>query len=117
MKIVMMGSGGVGGYYGARLQQAGHQVTFVARGLHAETMRRSGLRIRSELGDAELRVKVVDDPAQAGPAALVVVAVKLWDTEETARAVARVPGAAAVSLHNGVAQDEVLAAAVRRAPL
>jgi len=42
MKIVMMGSGGVGGYYGARLQQAGHQVTFVARGAHAETMRGAG---------------------------------------------------------------------------
>jgi 2-dehydropantoate 2-reductase len=114
MKIVMMGSGGVGGYYGARLQQAGHQVTFVARGAHAEAMRRSGLRIRSELGDAELRVKVVEDPAQAGPSDLVVVAVKLWDTEETARAVARVPGAAAVSLQNGVDKDEVLAAAIGR---
>jgi len=114
MKIVMMGSGGVGGYYGARLQQAGHQVTFVARGAHAETMRGSGLRIRSELGDAELRVKVVDDPARAGPADLVVVAVKLWDTEETARAVARVPGVVAVSLQNGVDKDEILAAAIGR---
>ena len=59
-------------------------------------------------------MKVVDDPAQAGPADLVVVAVKLWDTEETARAVARVPGAAAVSLQNGVDKDEVLAAAIGR---
>ncbi|HMC34105.1 MAG: hypothetical protein AUG04_08330 [Deltaproteobacteria bacterium 13_1_20CM_2_69_21] len=114
MKIVMMGSGGVGGYYGARLQQAGHQVAFVARGAHAEAMRKSGLRIRSELGDAELRVRVVDDPAQAGPADLVVVAVKLWDTEDAARAVARVPGAAAVSLQNGVDKDEVLAGAIGR---
>src|SRR5437899_2851305 len=107
-------SGGVGGYYGARLQQAGHQVAFVARGAHAEAMRKSGLRIRSELGDAELRVRVVDDPAQAGPADLVVVAVKLWDTEDAARAAARVPGAAAVSLQNGVDKDEVLAGAIGR---
>ena len=59
MKFVMMGSGGVGGYYGARLQQAGHQVVFVARGAHAEAMRKGGLRIRSDLGDAALPVNVV----------------------------------------------------------
>src|SRR5438105_13127514 len=111
MKFVMMGSGGVGGYYGARLQQAGHQVVFVARGAHAEAMRKGGLRIRSELGDAALPVNVVDDPAQAGPADLVVVAVKLWDTENAARAVARVPDAAVVSFQNGVDKDDGLAAA------
>ncbi len=114
MKIVMMGSGGVGGYYGARLQQAGHEVSFVARGAHAEAMRRSGLRIRSELGDAELKVRVLDDPAAAGPSDLVVVAVKLWDTGSAARAVARVPRAAVVSLQNGVDKDDVLAGAVGR---
>ncbi len=114
MKIVMMGSGGVGGYYGARLQQAGHEVSFVARGAHAEAMRRSGLRIRSELGDAELKVRVLDDPAAAGPSDLVVVAVKLWDTGSAARAVARVPRADVVSLQNGVDKDEVLAGAVGR---
>ncbi|HET9752129.1 MAG TPA: 2-dehydropantoate 2-reductase, partial [Myxococcales bacterium] len=114
MKFVMMGSGGVGGYYGARLQQAGHEVAFVARGAHAEAMRRSGLRIRSELGDAELRVTVLDQPAQAGRADLVVVAVKLWDTETAARAVAGLRGAAVVSLQNGVDKDDVLVAAVGR---
>ena len=114
MKFVMMGSGGVGGYYGARLQQAGHQVAFVARGAHAEAMRKSGLRIRSELGDAVLPVNVIADPSQAGAADLVVIAVKLWDTEEAARAAARVPGAAAVSLQNGVDKDDVLAAALGR---
>ena len=110
----MMGSGGVGGYYGARLVQAGHDVAFVARGAHAAAMREQGLRIRSELGDAQVRAKVLDDPAQAGAAELVVIAVKLWDTEEAARAVARVPGAAVVSLQNGVDKDEVLAAALGR---
>src|SRR3989442_8742768 len=105
MKIVMMGSGGVGGYYGARLQQAGHQVAFVARGAHAEAMRKSGLRIRSELGDAELRVRVVDDPAQAGPADLVGVAGEWWETEDAARAAARVPRAAALSMPKRVEQE------------
>jgi len=114
MKIVMMGSGGVGGYYGARLQQAGHEVAFVARGAHAEAMRKNGLRIRSELGDAQLSVRVLEDPAQAGAADLVVIAVKLWDTEDAARAVARVPRAAVVSLQNGVDKDEVLAGALGR---
>jgi len=114
MKIVMMGSGGVGGYYGARLQQAGHEVAFVARGAHAEAMRKNGLRIRSELGDAQLSVRVLEDPAQAGPADLAVIAVKLWDTEDAARAVARVPRAAVVSLQNGVDKDEVLAGALGR---
>jgi 2-dehydropantoate 2-reductase len=114
MKIVMMGSGGVGGYYGARLLQAGHEVAFVARGAHAQAMRKKGLRIRSEMGDAHLSVRVIDDPAQAGPTDLAVIAVKLWDTEEAARAVARVPGAAVVSLQNGVDKDEALAAAVGR---
>ena len=114
MKIVMMGSGGVGGYYGARLQQAGHEVAFVARGAHAEAMRKNGLRIRSDLGDAQVSVRVLEDPAQAGPADLAVIAVKLWDTEEAARAVARVPRAAVVSLQNGVDKDEVLAGALGR---
>jgi 2-dehydropantoate 2-reductase len=114
MKIVMMGSGGVGGYYGARLQQAGHEVAFVARGAHAEAMRKNGLRIRSELGDAHLTVRVLEDPAQAGAADLAVIAVKLWDTEDTARAVARVPQAAVVSLQNGVDKDEVLVSVLGR---
>jgi 2-dehydropantoate 2-reductase len=114
MKIVMMGSGGVGGYYGARLQQAGHEVAFVARGAHAEAMRKNGLRIRSELGDAHLNVRVLEDPAQAGAADLAVIAVKLWDTEDAARAVARVPRAAVLSLQNGVDKDEVLAGALGR---
>jgi 2-dehydropantoate 2-reductase len=104
----------VGGYYGARLQQAGHEVAFVARGAHAEAMRKNGLRIRSELGDAQLSVRVLEDPAQAGPADLAVIAVKLWDTEAAARAVARVPRAAVVSLQNGVDKDEVLAGALGR---
>jgi 2-dehydropantoate 2-reductase len=76
-------------------------------------MRRSGLRIRSELGDAQLQVRVVDDPAQAGGADLIVLAVKLWDTEAAARAIARVPGAA-VSLQNGVDKDDVLVKALGR---
>ena len=115
MKIVMMGSGGVGGYYGARLLQAGHDVSFVARGAHADAMRRNGLRIRSELGDAHVEpARVVEDPGEAGPADAVIVAVKLWDSEAAAKAIAPIVKGIVVSLQNGVDKDEVLAKAVGR---
>lgn len=115
MKVVMMGSGGVGGYYGARLAQAGHEVVFVARGAHASAIRSGGLRVKSELGDALIApARVVEDPAQAGAADLIVVAVKLWDSESAAAALAPIAGAgtAVVSLQNGVDKDDVLAAAL-----
>ena len=64
MKFTVMGAGGVGGYFGARLAAAGHEVAFVARGRHLEAMRENGLAVRSELGDVELRpVRASDDPA------------------------------------------------------
>jgi 2-dehydropantoate 2-reductase len=115
MKIVMMGSGGVGGYYGARLAQAGNEVTFVARGPHLQAIRRSGLRVKSELGDAHVQpARAVEDPAQAGPADAIVVSVKLWDLESAAQAIRPLVGAqtVVVSLQNGVDKDDVLARAV-----
>jgi 2-dehydropantoate 2-reductase len=115
MKIVMMGSGGVGGYYGARLAQAGHEVTFVARGAHLQAIRRSGLRVKSELGDAQVQpARAVEDPAQAGAADAIVVAVKLWDLDGAAQAIRPIVGAQTivVSLQNGVDKDDVLARAV-----
>jgi 2-dehydropantoate 2-reductase len=115
MKILMMGSGGVGGYYGARFAQTGHEVTFVARGAHAHAIREQGLRVRSELGDVHLRpARVVEDPAEAGTADLAVVAVKLWDSEAAARAIVPAVGPATtvLSLQNGVDKDEVMARAV-----
>ncbi len=117
MKFVMMGSGGVGGYYGARLAQAGHEVTFVARGAHAEAIRRDGLRVRSELGDAQIKpARVVESPAEAGSADAVIVAVKLWDSESAAQAVKPIVGAQTivVSLQNGIDKDDVLSTALGR---
>src|SRR2546430_2690057 len=82
----MMGSGGVGGYYGARLAQAGEDVVFIARGAHAKAMREKGLSIKSETGDAVIKpVSVKEDPAQAGVADVIVVAVKLWGSESAAQ--------------------------------
>ena len=79
-----MGAGGVGGYFGARLQQAGHEVSFFARGRHLEALRKDGLAVESPHGHAHLRVRVFADPAEAGVADVVLFAVKLWDTESAA---------------------------------
>ncbi|HYH43510.1 MAG TPA: 2-dehydropantoate 2-reductase, partial [Burkholderiales bacterium] len=112
MKILVMGSGGVGGFYGGRLANTGCDVTFVARGAHLAAMRENGLTIESPAhGDIHIpRVKVCEDPASAGVVDLVLIAVKLWDTESAARAVkpAVGPHTAVLSLQNGVIKDVIL---------
>jgi len=79
-----MGAGGVGGYFGARLAQAGEDVVFFARGRHLEALRKSGLTLKSTHGDARLDVKVFEKPADTAPVDVVMFAVKLWDTESAA---------------------------------
>lgn len=111
MRIVVMGTGGIGGYFGARLAQGGSEVTFIARGAHLAAIRENGLRVASDLGDIHLpNPKVRENPAEAGPADLVLLGVKLWDTEAAARALKPLTdaGAAIVSFQNGVQKDEVL---------
>src|SRR5205823_12860441 len=86
MRIAIMGSGAVGGYFGARLAAGGSDVTFLARGAHLAAMRERGLTVESPLGDIRLaQVKAGDNPQAIGPVDLVIVAVKLWDTEQAAR--------------------------------
>jgi hypothetical protein len=81
MRIAIMGSGGVGGYFGARLAQAGCEVAFIARGEHLAALRERGLVVESQLGDVYLpRVRATDNPTGLGPVDLVLIAVKLWDT-------------------------------------
>ena len=111
MKIVVMGSGGVGGYFGARLAASGADVTFIARGEHLATMRRDGLKVLSANGDSILKpVKVTDDPVNIGPADLVMISVKLWSTEDAARAIAPLmgPNSTVVSWQNGVVAEDIL---------
>jgi 2-dehydropantoate 2-reductase len=111
MRIVIMGAGGLGGYFGARLAAAGNDVAFVARGAHLAAIRADGLRVESALGDLHLRdVVITDDPAELAPADVVIIAVKLWDTDAAARAVKPLlrPGTAVVSFQNGVGKDEAL---------
>ena len=111
MRIVIMGAGGLGGYFGARLAAAANDVAFVARGAHLAAIREHGLRVESARGDLHLRdVTATDDPATLAQADVVMIAVKLWDTEAAAEAVKPLvrPGTAVVSFQNGVSKDEVL---------
>jgi 2-dehydropantoate 2-reductase len=115
MRIAIMGSGGIGGYFGARLARAGNDVIFIARGAHLEAMRTAGLRVRSQLGDIHIESpRVTDDPGAVGPVDLVILGVKLWDTEAAARSIVPLvgPGTGVVSFQNGVQKDELLASAV-----
>lgn len=110
MRIAAMGAGGVGGYFGARLQQAGHEVTFFARGRHLEAMKKDGLSIESAHGSARLKVRVFEDPREAGEADVVLFAVKLWDTETAAERLRPVVGKETVVIpfQNGVESIERL---------
>lgn len=111
MKIAVIGSGGVGGYFGARLAASGQDVTFVARGAHLEAMQQSGLKVLSALGDLQLaEVKATRDTAAIGQVDVVMIAVKLWATEEAARAAKPLigPNTVAVSFQNGVVAVDTL---------
>jgi 2-dehydropantoate 2-reductase len=111
MRIAMMGAGGVGGYFGARLAKAGVDVRFIARGRHLAALRSEGLTIESDQGEIRLpEVVASDNAASLGPVDFVIVSVKLWDTEEAGRAILPLveAGAAVVSFQNGVAKDEIL---------
>jgi 2-dehydropantoate 2-reductase len=112
MKILVMGSGGVGGFFGGKLAHAGCDVTFVARGAHLAAMREHGLLIESGAqGNTLVKpVKVTDDPLSAGTPDLILFAVKLWDTEAVARQLKPIAGprTAVLSLQNGVIKDDIL---------
>jgi 2-dehydropantoate 2-reductase len=79
MKILILGAGALGGYYGGRLHQAGADVTFLVRAARAEKLKADGLRIKSPKGDAVLTVKTVADGAQGGPYDLVLLSCKAYD--------------------------------------
>ncbi len=110
MKIACMAAGGVGGYFGARLQQAGHDVTFFARGKHLAAIREKGLKLESPHGSAILKVKVYEKPAEVGPVDVVMFAVKLWDTESAAESIRPLlsGGGVVIPFQNGVESIERL---------
>ncbi len=121
MRIAMMGSGGVGGYFGGRMTAAGCDVTFIARGRHLEAIRKHGLRIKSrDMDDVCIHpAKATDDPADVGVVDYVILGVKLWDTENAGRAILPMvgPQTTVLSLQNGVESDDILESFVGAEPI
>jgi 2-dehydropantoate 2-reductase len=105
MKILIMGTGGVGGYYGGLLAQQGNEVTFISRGAHLYAIRHEGLKVRSVHGDfTVLPANATEDPAKVEPVDLVLFCVKTYNTDEAAEAIKPVidPQTVVMSLQNGV---------------
>jgi 2-dehydropantoate 2-reductase len=113
MKIVVIGAGGVGGYFGGRLALAGNDVTFIARGAHLEAIRKNGLLVKSAMGEFAIKpAKATDDIAAVSGADLVMVATKAWQVKEVAQQMAPFVGeeTMVLPLQNGVlAADELTA--------
>jgi 2-dehydropantoate 2-reductase len=116
MRFTIVGSGAVGGYYGAKLARAGHDVTFIARGAHLDAIRRDGLSVKSSLGDFAVRARAESDPDEAPPADVVILAVKAYSNDAALRLVERAirGSAVALTLQNGVDSVDELAAVVDR---
>lgn len=112
MRILVMGSGGTGGYFGAKLARAGEDVTFVARGAHLAALRADGMRIKSAAeGEWTVRAPAVERLDGLPPADLVLFCVKSFDTEEAAALIRPVvgPETGVLSIQNGVDNEEKLA--------
>jgi 2-dehydropantoate 2-reductase len=105
MRIAVVGTGGIGGPYGASLAKAGADVTFVARGAHLAAMRENGLRIEGDRGETHIRpAQATDDIASIGTVDFVLFCVKLWDVENVGTELRKIvgPGTAVVPLQNGI---------------
>jgi 2-dehydropantoate 2-reductase len=117
MKIAVLGTGAVGGYFGGRLAAAGEDVTFLARGGTLATLRTEGLFIASPKGDLHLpAVAATDRPGEIGPVEVVLFAVKLYDAETAAASLGPLigPETVVVTLQNGVEIVDLVARHVGR---
>lgn len=113
MHIAVMGSGGVGGYFGALLARAGHRVTFIARGAHKEAILRHGLRVESALdGTFSVHGLATDDPSKAGTQDLILFTVKMYHNAHAIEAIRPLVGAHSVilTLQNGIDNGDQLGA-------
>ena len=111
MRVLVMGTGAMGGYYGGRLALAGNDVVFVARGKNLVTLRQQGLQVRSFDGDFTVpHLRVTSDPKDAGLCEVVLVCVKAYDTPAAGAAMrpAIGPDTIVLSLQNGVESEEIL---------
>jgi len=112
MRIAAMAAGGVGGYYGAKLAAAGHDVYFIARGAHKQAIEKEGLVVESVNGNIHVeKANVTDNPATVGPVDVVLFAVKLWDTETAAEMCRPLlgPNTRVITMQNGVDSYERIA--------
>jgi 2-dehydropantoate 2-reductase len=115
MRIAIVGSGGLGGYYGGLLARTGHEVTFIARGAHLAALREKGLQVISVHGDFHVApVRATADPAEAGPVDLVLVCVKTTAIDTAAKAARAMvgPDTVVMGLQNGIDVAERIGAAV-----
>ncbi len=113
MRIAVFGAGGIGGYLGGRLAQAGEDVAIIARGDHLTAIRNHGLRVDSINGDFVFRPSIAtDNPAEVGPVDVVILGVKAWQVAEAAEAMRPMIGqeTCVVPLQNGVEAPAQLAA-------
>jgi 2-dehydropantoate 2-reductase len=118
VNVLVAGTGGVGGYFGARLAQAGHRVFFLARGDNLAALKRDGLRVLSSFGDVRLpHVEAGADGTEVGPVDAVLFCVKTYDNEDTADAIAGAVADATTicSLQNGVENEAFLSERFPRA--
>jgi len=112
MHFAILGSGAVGGYYGARLAWSGQKVSFLARGAHLRAIRDRGLMVWSPLGDFTVRAQAEEDPARVGPVDVVMLAVKTYDNASALPLLKPLlgPSTVVMTLQNGVdSVDEVAA--------
>ena len=118
MRIAVLGAGGIGGYYGARLAKAGHDVTLLARGAHLEALRRRGLTVRTPEGELTVplvaRAPAAVEAGDGGPVDLLLFCVKAFDTEAAAAAVAPLlgPDSLVLTVQNGLDRAETLETAL-----
>ena len=111
MRFVIFGTGGVGGYFGGRLAQAGMDVTFIARGKHLEAIKKNGLRVDSIKGDFSISQAIAtDDPAAVGEVDVILCCVKSWQVSEAAMAMRPMigPNTVVVPIQNGIEAPDIL---------
>ncbi|MEJ2058232.1 MAG: 2-dehydropantoate 2-reductase, partial [Desulfofustis sp.] len=115
MKIVIFGTGAVGGYFGGRLAQAGHDVTFIARGAHLRAIQSDGLKVNSIKGDFSIQpAKATDRPETVGAVDLILCGVKSWQVAEIADQLKPLVSSdtTIITLQNGIESHAILSEAI-----
>mgnify|MGYP001162136466 CR=1 FL=1 len=111
MKIMVMGTGGVGGFFGAKLARAGHNVYFIARGKHLEAIKKEGLKVISELGNLHINPsKATDNPTDFEIPDIILLCVKAYDIESSCKLIKPLvgPNTGVIPLLNGITHIEIM---------